>query len=177
MVIRILLLLGWFQLIPHGVANTCDISSLHADHQKIFRYLQGVETSSKTSIDECTQNSSRSLDWILECNGEELKSATLEVSHDPLLKLVLSPVDFNIMWQKTNAWNWPKTDLQNIGRILLRGDGSLSIQYDSSSSHAVHLTLDKTMGANGREKFKGIEGLIFKMNLGTPTLIEKFSCL
>lgn len=174
---RTLLLLGWLLLIPVGRASTCDISSLHPDHQNIYHYFQGLEASSQFGIDDCIQNSSRTLTWNLECEGGQLKSATLEITHNPLLKFIITPVDFQIEWIRKNSWNWPKTDLQDIGRIVLRRDGSLSIQYDSSSSHTVHLSLDKKRGANGKEKFSGIEGLIFKMNLGTPTLVEKYSCL
>lgn len=145
-----------------------------AQYKLLYEFTKTMKVASVHGVDECLGMEQNPLQWTLSCDSSgTFQSLTAELFLLPKITLSVNQ-DFELSVENFyfSDWNYSKVDPAEVAVIFPRNNNELKMVYTTQSARKVHLTLVK----DANSKLRTLESLIYKMNIGTPSLEAKFSC-
>ena len=162
-------------LLLSGKAVACDLpGDFPQAYLVIYEFTKNLKVESLHGVDECLATNQNPLKWNFQCDSSgKFLSASSEL-------FLLPKITFSFNEKEEFAlenfyfadWSYSKVDDSELAEVHVRRDKELKIIYTTQSARKVHLTLVK----DNNNKLKTLETLVYKMNIGKPTLEAKFSC-
>lgn len=145
-----------------------------ADYRKIYEFTKDLHVTSIHGVDECLGMEERPLQWSIECDSSG-NFSSLKAEIFLLPKVTMS---FNDKYELSlenfyfSDWSYSKVEPSEVAEVFVRNNKELKLIYTTQSARKVHLTFVK----GSASKLTTLETLVYKMNIGTPSLESKFSC-
>ena len=114
------------------------------------------------------------LKWVKVCDDAgNFKSMSAELFLLPKVTFSFNDKnEFKVENFYFSDWNYSKVDDSEVAEVFIKRGKELKLIYTTQSARKVHLTLVK----DSNNMLETFENLVYKMNIGTPSLESKFSC-
>ena len=156
-------------------AFACDFpSGLPNEYRMLYNFTKDLKTHSLNGVDECLGSPQDPLDWHFKCDDQnQFLEARAELFLLPSLIFIINKdLELEVDYKYLDQWNYSKVSPSELAEVSVQQGENLKLIYTTNSARKVYMTLGR---ANGFE-LKVMETLVYKMNLGKPTLESKFSC-
>jgi hypothetical protein len=143
-------------------------------YKDFYDFTKTLEIATIHGVDECLGRQQSPLLWTKECDDQgNFKSYKAEVFLLPKVTFTLNEKkEFKVENFYFSDWNYSKVDDSELAEVFIKRGRELKLIYTTQSARKVHLTFVK----GDANRLKGLETLVYKMNIGTPSLESKFSC-
>jgi hypothetical protein len=149
-------------------------SDLPDEYRMLYNFTKNLKTHSLNGVDECLGPAQDPLDWQFKCDDQnQFLEARAELFLLPSLIFIINKdLELEVDYKYLDQWNHSKVSPSELAEITVQQGENLRLVYTTNSARKVYMTLGR---ANGFE-LTVMESLVYKMNLGKPTLESKFSC-
>ncbi|MCF8059588.1 MAG: hypothetical protein K9K67_09845 [Bacteriovoracaceae bacterium] len=172
MIIKLLFLIS---LSAPVSALSCDFpNQLPSQYIQLHQFTEGLIVDSLLGVDECKAQKKDPLVWEFKCDdqGQFLEARAKIFLLPRLIFLINKDLELEITYDYLDQWSFPKVSSSELAEVIIKQGREVRIIYTTNSARKVHLTL----GRNNLNQLKTMESLLFKMNIGKPTLESKFNC-
>ena len=153
----------------------CDLpSDFPQVYKDILEFSKDLNVTSIHGVDECLGLEQKPLKWVKVCDDAgNFKSMSAELFLLPKVTFSFNDKnEFKVENFYFSDWNYSKVDDSEVAEVFIKRGKELKLIYTTQSARKVHLTLVK----DSNNMLETFENLVYKMNIGTPSLESKFSC-